>query len=213
MNVVGWVPDIDGPGRIVARTILMNRGVDRILEMDIQFDDAEDWGIGYGSWFDVQSVATHEVGHFLGLDDLYSSDNSDNVMYGYISKGEIRRTLTIGDIRGVRYLYPIMSRPVVSIFNPQNGDTVYGIVEIQADVSSIVTISSVGYRVYDSSYDTGRQLMYYDSSLRLWIGYWDSSTAPSETYYNIRVIALNEYEIPSEPDQIYVYLTSSPIVD
>ncbi len=213
VNVVGWVPNIDGPGRVAVRTILLDWGVDRILEMDIQFDDAEDWGIGSGSWLDVQTVATHEVGHFLGLDDLYSSDNSDKVMYAYVYKGLIKRTLTLGDARGVRYLYPIVSRPVVSIVYPQSGDTVSGIVEIQADVSSLVTISSVGYRVYDSSYDTGRQLMYYDSSLGLWIGYWDSSTAPSETYYNIRVIALNEYEISSEPDQIYVYLTSSPITD
>jgi len=75
-------------------------------------------------------------------------------------------------------------------------------VEIQADVTSTVTISSVGYRVYDSNYDTGRQSMYYDSSEGLWIGYWDSSTALSNTYYTIRVIALNEYEILSEPDKV-----------
>ena len=77
-----------------------------------------------------------------------------------------------------------------------------GIIEIQAEVTSIITIISVGYRVYNANYDTGRQSMYYDSSLGLWVGYWDSSTAPSNTYYNIRVIALNEYEIPSKPDEV-----------
>ena len=74
--------------------------------------------------------------------------------------------------------------------------------EIQADATSTVTISSVGCRVYDSNYDTGRQSMYYDSSEGLWISYWDSSTALSNTYYTIRVIALNEYEILSEPDKV-----------
>ena len=168
------------------------------MEADIVFDDAETWRIG--SDYDVQTVATHEIGHLIGLADLYLIDNKYQVMY-YAYTG-LKRDLILGDIRGAWYFYPVVPRPVVDVVYPYDGETVYGIVEIQADVTSTVTISSVGCRVYDSNYDTGRQSMYYDSSEGLWISYWDSSTALSNTYYTIRVIALNEYEILSEPDKV-----------
>ena len=114
----------------------------------------------------------------------------------------LKHDLNLGDIRGVIYLYPIVSRPVVNIVYPYDGETVSGIVKIQAEVTSTITISSVDYRVYNTNYNTGRQSMFYDSTLGLWVGYWDLSTALSGTYYNIRVIALNEYEILSEPDGV-----------
>lgn len=38
-----------------------------LLDCGIQFDNIDPWSTSGGSGFDVQSVATHEIGHFLGL--------------------------------------------------------------------------------------------------------------------------------------------------
>ena len=66
------------------------------MEADIVFDDAETWRIG--SDYDVQTVATHEIGHLIGLADLYLIDNKYQVMY-YAYTG-LKRDLILGDIRG-----------------------------------------------------------------------------------------------------------------
>ncbi|MCS7385132.1 MAG: M10 family metallopeptidase domain-containing protein [archaeon GB-1867-005] len=105
VNVVGWIPNHDGPGGVLAYCAIWYDGT-QIVEADIVFDDAETWCIG--SDIDVQTVATHEVGHLIGLDDLHLIDNQYQVMY-YIYTG-IKWDLNLGDVRGVRYLYPIVSR-------------------------------------------------------------------------------------------------------
>lgn len=56
--------------------------------------------------YDVQNILTHELGHWLGLDDEYSPSYVDNTMYGYGSKAEIKKdTLTTGDIAGISSIY------------------------------------------------------------------------------------------------------------
>lgn len=88
---------------------------DEMLEVDILFNASLSWGIdqdGEGRAytlrrsFDVRNVATHEVGHMVGLDDLYAKAYSELTMYGYGSKGETKKiSLETGDIAGVRALY------------------------------------------------------------------------------------------------------------
>lgn len=57
--------------------------------------------------YDVQDILTHELGHWFGLDDHYTSPYIDNTMYGYGTKAEIKKdTLTSGDISGIQTLYP-----------------------------------------------------------------------------------------------------------
>ena len=57
--------------------------------------------------YDVQDIATHEFGHWVGLDDLYLSLDRDLTMYGYGAGGELKkRTLGTGDITGVRAVAP-----------------------------------------------------------------------------------------------------------
>lgn len=56
--------------------------------------------------YDAQDILTHELGHWVGLDDEYTTPYRDNTMYGYGAKGEIKKdTLTTGDINGVKALY------------------------------------------------------------------------------------------------------------
>ena len=55
---------------------------------------------------DFQSVVTHELGHSLGLDDLYSPSCSHVTMFGSSSEGMTdKRTLEAEDIEGIRNLY------------------------------------------------------------------------------------------------------------
>jgi len=65
---------------------------------------------------DVQSIATHEIGHVLGLDHSEVQDSAmwwEYVIYPN-GMGETRqRTLHVDDIEGITYLYPCEERKVV----------------------------------------------------------------------------------------------------
>lgn len=79
----------------------------QLLEWDqvynIQYTWATDSSVDK---MDFESIATHELGHSVGMADLYQSGCSQETMYGYGSEGEIyARTLNPGDIAGINKLY------------------------------------------------------------------------------------------------------------
>lgn len=79
-----------------------------ILEFDVLFDTDFTWGdaIVDPVVMDLQNIATHEIGHGVGLGDLYQSDCSEVTMYGYSNYGETKkRTLESQDIKGLQELY------------------------------------------------------------------------------------------------------------
>lgn len=83
-----------------------------LVEWDQVYDDVDfDWSANCESEnctlkMDFENIATHELGHSVGLDDLYNSKCSEQTMYGYADFGEIKkRTLEAGDIRGISELY------------------------------------------------------------------------------------------------------------
>jgi putative cell wall-binding protein len=79
-----------------------------LVEADVRFttsDPEVTWGDGTGGTFDLQSVATHEFGHWLTLRDLYGSADSTKVMYGMIGAGQQRRTPSASDHAGISYIY------------------------------------------------------------------------------------------------------------
>lgn len=57
--------------------------------------------------YDAEDIMTHEQGHWLGLDDQYNASAYQNAtMYGYGSKGEVKKTtLTAGDAAGAFAIY------------------------------------------------------------------------------------------------------------
>lgn len=58
------------------------------------------------SKMDFQNIATHELGHAMGLADIYDSSCSTVTMFGYGVKGETqKRDLTSADITGINLLY------------------------------------------------------------------------------------------------------------
>lgn len=79
-----------------------------LVEWDQVYDNYDyQWSNSGDPWkMDFESVATHELGHSVGLDDLYDPGCSDQTMYGYIDYGETnKRTLEAGDITGIQKLY------------------------------------------------------------------------------------------------------------
>ena len=60
----------------------------------------------YTNSYDAQNILTHELGHWMGLNDHYTGGYVNNTMYGYGSKVETKKdTLTDGDIAGVNLIY------------------------------------------------------------------------------------------------------------
>jgi len=96
-------------GVIAVTTIWYNPALKAIAEFDVMFDTDWTWGDAEGnlSVMDLQNIATHELGHGVGLADVYETACSDVTMYGYSDYGEIdKRTLEAPDIKGLQTLYP-----------------------------------------------------------------------------------------------------------
>jgi len=78
-----------------------------IVEWDIVLNTDFTWATnGNPDDMDIQNIATHEVGHVVGLADLYADNYMEQTMYGYSHDGEIKkRDLLAGDILGAQSLY------------------------------------------------------------------------------------------------------------
>lgn len=79
-----------------------------IIETHMQLNDAFEWGdtVGDPSLMDVRNIITHELGHCVGMSDVYQPGAIEETMYGYSTEGEIKkRDLYRGDISGATELY------------------------------------------------------------------------------------------------------------
>ncbi len=80
--------------------------VDTILNQKFPWTWASAPACGNPNSYDAQDILTHELGHWLGLDDEYTANFVDNTMYGYGDKGEVKKdTLTTGDATTAASLY------------------------------------------------------------------------------------------------------------
>ncbi len=85
------------------------------VETDTIFNNGVSWAwadqtvnpnCAYKNIYDVQNILTHELGHWMGLDDTYTAPFVENTMYGYGAVMEVKKnTLTTGDINGVQAIY------------------------------------------------------------------------------------------------------------
>jgi hypothetical protein len=96
-------------GVIAVTTTWYSRLTRTAVESDILFDTDFTWGTsGATTVMDVQNIATHEIGHTLGLDDLYTTSCSAVTMFGYSGYGDTaKRDLAIPDITGLQKLYGV----------------------------------------------------------------------------------------------------------
>ncbi|MEM3378103.1 MAG: matrixin family metalloprotease [Candidatus Bathyarchaeia archaeon] len=106
-NTIVW-GDYGQAGVIAVTLIWSNRVTKAIVEFDMVLDTDFTWGdasVGVGV-MDLQNIVTHELGHGLGLGDVYQYAAWQETMYGYAANGEtIKRSLYIGDITGIKKLY------------------------------------------------------------------------------------------------------------
>jgi hypothetical protein len=107
-----WWAAIDGSGGVLARaTVWYNTATKVIAKAEIVFDSGDKWFISSkgscagiaGSPFDIRNVATHEIGHAIGLGHV---SDTKLTMYGSAAQGEtLKRSLGIGDQRGIDAIY------------------------------------------------------------------------------------------------------------
>ena len=79
-----------------------------IIEAHILMNDDFEWGDASvdSLLMDIQNIATHELGHWAGMGDLYEIGAGEETMYGYSAEGETKkRDLYYGDITGITDLY------------------------------------------------------------------------------------------------------------
>jgi len=104
-NVLRW----GSTGGSIATAYIWYSG-SNIVECDVVFEDGYAWSAAPScpsDRMDVQNIATHELGHWLLLVDLYNSCNSELTMYGYGAYGETKkRSLHPSDEDGICYIYP-----------------------------------------------------------------------------------------------------------
>ncbi|HEX4964557.1 MAG TPA: matrixin family metalloprotease [Thermoanaerobaculia bacterium] len=95
--------EIDMSGSIIAHADFPGKCA-RIVTGDkrpVHFDADESWGDG--EYYDIQSVALHEIGHILGLEEC---NVESAVMFHDFKKGDVKRVLQKEDIDVYNLLYP-----------------------------------------------------------------------------------------------------------
>lgn len=151
MNTITWVTEgwtslsFHPPSRALAVTLSsFNSSNGTITDGDIYFNaQTFNWAVVDSSdklaFIDVQNIATHEIGHVLGLDHSSESFGESNqelyeaTMYYASGSGETsRRTPKSDDMNGILNLYP-SSRPnapvitSVSVVSSSSGSVTYEI--------------------------------------------------------------------------------------
>lgn len=102
-NVIFWGATPNPADTYLARTTVWYTSSGDAVEMDMQFNTDYLWATGAsGGRYDIQSVATHEAGHGVGLNHVPAISE---VMYPSQSSNSTKRILGLGDINGFESMY------------------------------------------------------------------------------------------------------------
>lgn len=102
LNTVGWRGQSGTVLAVTCTWFTTSTQPFTVVEFDMEFDPRWDWTTGAPISFDVQSVATHEFGHALGLGH---SEHGSAVMYATYPQGANKQQLTQDDIDGAVAIY------------------------------------------------------------------------------------------------------------
>jgi Matrixin/IPT/TIG domain len=181
-----------------------------ILENDIEFNDDFTWGTdGSSTKMDIQTIAVHELGHWLQLLDVYGSTDSGKIMYGYGSVGGIKRTLATDDTDGIRGIYGVAqtSQPATVFvrghnmdvwYNKQSGSTWSGWQSLGGYVISNISSVTLGSDTYIFVNGSDRGVWYNKRTGTSWGG-WQS----------LGGIATSNPEAAVLGSDVYVFVRSS----
>ncbi|MBI4286018.1 MAG: matrixin family metalloprotease [Chloroflexi bacterium] len=155
-NDVMW-KDLGGTGPI-ARVSSWEIG-GTVVEADLVFNDYHTWSteaVTPGNQIDVQSIALHELGHFLVLSDIYGDQagypqDTAKVMYGRYYAGDMKRALTPDDIAGIQWIYPaVVTFPDANLeaaireaLNKATGDIT------QSDMATLTRLDAISRAIAD----------------------------------------------------------------
>ncbi len=114
-------------------------------------DDSEFSGSTFGAMesVDLLSVMTHEIGHVLGLQDVYDVAQANDVMYGLFEAGE-RRSIAEGRAEGSEMLSLVGAH-----FATATVDTGTGVVDVTGDGTNTNTFTEVGGNLFLNGNDLG----------------------------------------------------------
>ncbi|MBU2637681.1 MAG: matrixin family metalloprotease [Nanoarchaeota archaeon] len=93
---------------IAVTSVWYTRRGKQIVEFDMLFNTGFSWGDASvdPSLMDFQNIAVHELGHSVGLADLYTASCTAVTMYGYSGEGETsKRSLEQPDVTGLQKMY------------------------------------------------------------------------------------------------------------
>ena len=122
-NVIGWAYlSADYPDAIAITIVWATRGRKLIVDCDTVLNTDNNFAWTQVNYIfnpntvlltdtpkydvDVQNIMTHEIGHWLQLNDLYSSTGIEQTMYGFAGDRELKkRSLELGDLTGIQNVY------------------------------------------------------------------------------------------------------------
>ncbi len=102
--------DYSNDNVIAITSIWFSRRTKQIIEFDQLYNTRFSWGDATANQdvMDLQNIATHELGHAIGMNDIYSASCTSVTMYGYSGYGETeKRSLEQPDITGMQKIYGI----------------------------------------------------------------------------------------------------------
>ncbi|MFH0983395.1 MAG: matrixin family metalloprotease [Planctomycetota bacterium] len=233
VNLIYFDTTPPGGGGYVAATYYWQSG-GNMTECDLVFNDQSyTWWNGSGrcsNKMDIWDIATHELGHFLCLLDLYGGGDTAKTMYGYVSYCDIHaRDLHSDDISGIIAIYGSGGDTTPPTPNPMSFSTTpygYGPTEVRMTATLATDAGSppVEYQFdfvsggtggTDSAWQTSRD--YADAGLspdsaytyRVWAR--DSAATPNYTGYSSPYTTYTLANVPAAPVLSAVDCTSMNI--
>ncbi len=148
-NEVLWL-DYSSSSYSLAHAIYWFDSSGIIEEVDIEFNDYYTWSTAdtpSAGQYDIQTVALHELGHWLSLRDLYGDvptypQDVDKVMYGFGGDGETKRVLHPADEAGIRWIYPLITPPPISFVSDRDGDLEIFVMKYDGSNQTQITFNS-----------------------------------------------------------------------